>query len=402
MTTMVREPRKRLASQAVRVLSGAALSTDGARKVAPNGVEYDHKFVASTETLASDNGVILLSAWRLADWLQRPRWIANHNLWGDGAPLTEITLGRGVFAGIESGLDPGRVGPTGAALCAYVKYGSSGFAREVRALYEEGSLDDCSVRWNWATEELRAPTEAEVLQYGIDLAWICTRADLIEVSAVLLGADPGAQVVRQGVVEAFERVRSAGHRLPELERFIRAHQPRRVAMGRAAQEPDPTASASALDGATAAVTMLGDLHDAAAAPRQSLSDAVTALGNLVSVVDDEASNAPEALDLVSSALTAFDLTQRDQGAALTALREALGALAAALGLDGRAQSLDVDLDACLADRRGAATNVSTFDYYAAIFDAAAAEAEKKNKAKAAACFDDVVQVLWEKHEKAAP
>src|SRR5207247_10601125 len=68
----------------------------------------------------------------------------------------------------------------------------------------------------------------EVQKFGDDLCWVCERADLVELSAVLLGADAGAQMVRGGVVEAFERCRSQGIRLPAVERLLRESRPRSV------------------------------------------------------------------------------------------------------------------------------------------------------------------------------
>lgn len=205
---------------AIRVATGKPMVRLSTRETAPNGAAYDHRFIASTELLASDGGVILLDGWRVGSWLQRPRWIANHNLWVDDATLAEVTLGRGVYAAVESGLPVEQVGISGRALTVYVRYASTPFAQEVKLLYEEGGLDDVSVRWDWQTEETRQPYEEEVALYGEDLYWVCTRADLMEVSAVMLGADSGAQIVRGAVMDAFERVRST-HQLPQLEAFVR-------------------------------------------------------------------------------------------------------------------------------------------------------------------------------------
>src|SRR5262245_25754453 len=109
-------------NKGIRAAHGARLQDTADRK-APNGAAYDHRFIASTDRLASDRGVILVDAWRVDGWMQRPRWIANHDI-GGLSKITEVALGRGVWAGIESGLDTARVGPSGKALVTYVKYAS--------------------------------------------------------------------------------------------------------------------------------------------------------------------------------------------------------------------------------------------------------------------------------------
>ncbi len=204
----------------IRVTTHATLRQEGeGLKTAPNGQPYDHRFIASTERLASDGGVILTSAWVLDAYLKRPRWIAMHDIWGDGK-LPEITLGKTVDIRIEEGLPVDQTGPTGRGLVAYVSYAPTKMGQEVKLLYEVGGLDDVSVRWDWRTEELRNPFEEEASVYGDDLYWIATRADLIELSSVLFGADPGAQMIRADLEMAFERCRSAGTALPHIEKFM--------------------------------------------------------------------------------------------------------------------------------------------------------------------------------------
>ena len=204
----------------IRVTTHATLRQEGdGVKTAPNGQPYDHRFIASTERLASDGGVILTSAWVLDAYLKRPRWIAMHDIWGEGK-LPEVTLGKTVDIRIEEGLPVDQTGPTGRGLVAYVSYAPTKMGQEVKLLYEVGGLDDVSVRWDWRTEELRNPFEEEVSVYGDDLYWIATRADLIELSSVLFGADPGAQMIRADLEMAFERCRNAGTALPHIEKFM--------------------------------------------------------------------------------------------------------------------------------------------------------------------------------------
>jgi len=208
-------------------------------RTTPAGLEFDHKFIASTELLASDHGVIYVSGWNWNRYMQRPRWIANHDLGAWSGKLTEVSLGKAVHVAVESGLDPKRVGPSGKALVVYVRYAQTRFAQEVRSLYDQGGLDDVSVRWDWRTEVTRNPYEEEVQKFGEDLYWVCERADLVELSAVLLGADAGAQMLRGDVLEAFERCRAQRIDLPEIERLIRESRPRSVI-----SRPDPSANRS--------------------------------------------------------------------------------------------------------------------------------------------------------------
>lgn len=194
----------------------------GTRQEAPNGQEFDHRFIASTETLASDGGVILLSAWRLARYQARPRWIAMHDIFGWSGKLTEITLGRAVWAGIEDGFPVAQVGETGRALVIYVRYSDSDFAQEVKFLYEDGGLDDVSVRWDPRTEDVRNPFEEEVIKFGAELNWVAVRVDLVELSAILLGADQGPNMTggAQLIRAAFDRCRSAGHTMKAVPALV--------------------------------------------------------------------------------------------------------------------------------------------------------------------------------------
>jgi len=315
--------RKHTQANAVRVVSGAALPKDGARAVAPNGAAYDQRFIASTELLASDGGIIRLDAWRLDGWLQRPRWIANHDLRADSG-LGQATLGRGVYAAIEGGLDPARVGPTGRALVVYVRYASTPFAQEVKMLFEEGGLDDVSVRWDWQTEELRQPYAEEVGQYGEELTWVCTRADLVEISAVLLGADSGAQIIRPEALRAFERVR-AQHPVPELEVFVRAHQPREAA-------PDPVAAADFVEQMIQGVTALAESNnDRDTVAHQAIVESLTGLENLA---PDSGASAEliDALAAFHAALAVFTVAQKHGRTAINQMTSALSKMKTALGL----------------------------------------------------------------------
>lgn len=207
-------------------IQGTALVRAQKGGTAPNGEAYDHRFIASTDRLATDGGVIPLRAWHLDKFMRRPRWISCHDIYSQSAPITQVTLGRVVCAQVEDGFQRDQVGPTGKALVEYVRYLSLPFAQEVKIAYEEGGLDDVSVRWDPRTERVRAPSEQEIRSHGDDLRWVAEYVEQLELSAVLLGADGGAQHAPRSVnpklIEAFERVRSGGGaQLPELEKMIR-------------------------------------------------------------------------------------------------------------------------------------------------------------------------------------
>jgi hypothetical protein len=210
----------------VRVDSGSA--DDGPKK-APNGQLYDDRFIASTEMMASDYGIIPCAAWDLTEFVKRPRFISNHDLWAHGGRLDEVVIGRVVSVGIETGLPTAQVGMSGRALVAYVRYMPTAFGQQVQVLYREGGLDDVSVRWDGMTAEYREPTDSERLQ-NPDVQWIATKVSLLELSAVLLGADDGAQITRARTRAAREKLKLAGHNIVALEEWVTRRAAERAVM----------------------------------------------------------------------------------------------------------------------------------------------------------------------------
>lgn len=197
-----------------RVINGTLLKT---RAEAPNGVPYDHRFIFSTELVASDGGVIKLGAWDTREYMKRPRWITRHDLWGDPA---YTSLGRTVAVGVEDNLPTELVGMSGRGLVGYVVYASTPYAQQVKTLYEEGALDDVSVRWDGRTEKVRyrdEMTDAEKMLYGENCYWIADYVQLMEVSSILYGADSGAKHLRSEVEEVLSRCREAGKPLDQIE-----------------------------------------------------------------------------------------------------------------------------------------------------------------------------------------
>lgn len=304
---------------------------------APNGEEFDHRFIASTELVASDGGIILTSAWHLDKFMKRPRFIAMHDIFGWNGNLDEIALGRVVDAQIEDGLPIGQVGASGRALVEYVRYASSPFALEVKSLYDEGGLDDVSVRWDPRTEDIRQPFEEEVQIFGDELMWVAVFVEQLELSSVLFGADSGAQLIRNDLIEAFERCRSRGTPLPHIERMLRGMLPLQVPVAtvrttgtRDDHDLDEAAVADALDELGNAMNSLDAWAQALGPIRQAISDAVTGITNLLA---SSAAADPDATEVdeeerggkggAPEAATGPDVVVRVESKALADLAEGL-------------------------------------------------------------------------------
>jgi hypothetical protein len=219
-------------------VEGGAIRVEG-DKVAPNGEAYDQLFVLSTERMASDAGIILLDAWQTARFKKNPRFIAMHDIYGFSGRITDIVVGTVVWVGVRTDLDATSV-HGGKALVGAVRFANTSFAKEMRTLYVDGDLDAVSVRWDAATAKNRDPTDAEQAQWP-GLEWVCERADLLEVSAVILGADADALALRSAsptVVEAVGRLKARGISLPAVERLVRDATP---------EEPEPPEEEPASD-----------------------------------------------------------------------------------------------------------------------------------------------------------
>ncbi|HKO16719.1 MAG TPA: hypothetical protein VJU87_10790 [Gemmatimonadaceae bacterium] len=273
---------------APRVRAAAAVPANGP-KIAPNGRPYDVRFVASTERLAMDGGVILSNAWDLTRFMQRPRFLEMHDLHAANG-LTRTVLGSVVHAGVETDVPTAIAGPTGRALVEYVRFAGTPYAQEVKSLYDDGHLSDCSVRWDPRTERTRAPSAQETARYGEGVQWIATRAEQLELSAVILGADPGAMELAGAgvdssmnprVMAAFARARAAGRRLPLLEkRIVETVRRRRRGIDSSAAQSvvaDLSTSMDALDALLAAIgTVRQQIVDNVALLRDCMASAVEA------------------------------------------------------------------------------------------------------------------------------
>lgn len=211
---------KRTEETAMRLTGRRLRIEPGGPRAAPNGEVFDIAFVASTEELSSDHGIIYVSAWDWKQYERNPRFIANHDLWGDFIPITQLAVGTSVDVEVRTDL-PEDMAMGGKGLVIYVRFAKTPFGQEMKTLYQFGDLDAVSVRWDWQTEESRNPFEEEAEVYGEGLTWVVTYAELVEVSAVLVGADPSALAMRADTDKAIQRCRNRGLELPEIEGLLR-------------------------------------------------------------------------------------------------------------------------------------------------------------------------------------
>lgn len=242
-TAATKTPLLAMPDQRVRKMVRSHLRLDAMDKTAPNGESFDELFVFSTERLASDGGIIYVAGWGLDRYRQNPVFIASHDLGGEWSAqsMDELVMGSTVWVDKRNDV-PMDIAPNGKGLVGAVRFASTPFGQNIRTLYAEGGLNMTSVRWDWRTEESRHPFEEEVAEHGDGLFWVVTRCDLIETSGVILGADPGALIIRSrnecGVpildresigrcsilpeaLEAYSRCRSMGLELGAFEQLMR-------------------------------------------------------------------------------------------------------------------------------------------------------------------------------------
>lgn len=354
----------RTREQAIRIGGVRLPDTPGHR--APNQGAYDIRALVSTEEVGCDGGIIPVSAWNLEGYRRRPLFISQHDISGL-TPLNETVIGRSVAIGPEdvSGVVNGR------GLVSYLRFASTSFGTEIRTLYLEGSLSDFSIRWDWRSEQLRMPTSDEQRRHGEALTWVAESVTLLEISSVVLPADPGVGVL-PSVEAAFERCRSAGHRLPELEKLFVRRRGRIVTSRAETVPPEPMAAADAIDLIRKTVGEYKHWVALAGSIRQRLADGTAMLANLVVAADtiarpdgadsDDAELPPSspaalALGQLTDATAGFDLAFRDVAPWVTAMEDALKEIAKAVNLPVAAATSQergdfvIHLDAILAEQR---------------------------------------------------
>lgn len=131
-------------------------------------------FVASTEQVASDRGIIRASGWRFSRYAKNPvlLWVHRRDM---------LPIGKGVgwrldLARKEMLLD-----------AEFPPPGTNPFADTVRRMFDLGFLRTVSVSWETLREE--PPTAAE---QASGARWVSAEQELLEVSVVPVPADAGA------------------------------------------------------------------------------------------------------------------------------------------------------------------------------------------------------------------
>lgn len=146
-------------------------------------------FVASTSGVKRDGKDLDQGRWRLENYQRNPVFLWMHDYWGDRLPIGKTTVA------VEDG-----------ALMARVEFDQEDeFAREVEGKYRRGFLNAVSVGWDDVEEE------GELFY------------DLFDISAVLVGSDPDALLVRQR--EALLHVRGMLDELLEVAERKRGSKP---------------------------------------------------------------------------------------------------------------------------------------------------------------------------------
>lgn len=125
------------------------------------------RFVASTEDMARDGLIIEAQGWQLEDYRLNPVVLWAHDYWGERLPL-----GRAEVEIVE-----------GRLIAEVVFDQADDFARQVEGKYRRGFLNAVSVGWNTLER-----SEERV-----------TKAELLDISAVPVPADPNALMERQRV-----------------------------------------------------------------------------------------------------------------------------------------------------------------------------------------------------------
>lgn len=131
------------------------------------------RFTASTENVARDGLIIEAAGWDLANYERNPVVLWAHDLMGARPPI-----GRAVKVFVQK-----------KQLIADVQFDQGDeFARMVEQKYRDGYLNAVSVGWD--TKEFAPPKGANSVPR-------VTKSELLEISAVPVGSDPGALKNRQ-------------------------------------------------------------------------------------------------------------------------------------------------------------------------------------------------------------
>ena len=192
-----------------------------------NGEEFDVHIVASTAKLARDNGIIPVDAWRedLPLYLANPALLWMHDPWVG-------PIGRIVALELRSTNRAEHVNTKGRVLEWWRFNDLSEESRTAHALFAMGDMRAASVGWiirAWhrvSEEELKKLVKS--FPEANEFTWVVDRAELLETSAVSVGADPGALALNAGEAELREAFDALGTRYAygcsyaEQGEFVRA------------------------------------------------------------------------------------------------------------------------------------------------------------------------------------
>ena len=158
-----------------------------AKPIQGKGSDRVIRFIASTQNVARDGGIVLARGWDTTNFEEsHPSFLWAHN--AEGLPL-----GRAIS-----------VGKTSDSLIIDVEFAgaeqSHPFAETVYRLFKAGFLKCVSVGFHVLEE--RAPTDEE-RERGAK--WVATRAELLELSAVPVPSDPGAVATGREIRYAVQR-----------------------------------------------------------------------------------------------------------------------------------------------------------------------------------------------------
>ena len=131
-------------------------------------------FVASTADVARDGDIIEVEGWQVANYLRNPVFLWSHN--PDALPV-----GRGIAVRVNDSLD------------IDVEFDIDEHSDDILGKYERGFLRAVSV--GFRPLAYRKPDDDERAELGLpQYGVIWTKAELYEVSAVSVPADPGALI----------------------------------------------------------------------------------------------------------------------------------------------------------------------------------------------------------------
>jgi hypothetical protein len=133
-------------------------------------------FVASTEEVASDRGIILASGWRFNRFAKNPVLLWAHGRSSDTPPLGTI--------------EKWEIDPETKQMLVGARFAPADvhpFAGMISRLCDLGIVRAVSVSWDTISERPPLPEEA-----ARGARWVSVEQELVEVSIVPVGADPGA------------------------------------------------------------------------------------------------------------------------------------------------------------------------------------------------------------------